>query len=259
MKVHVLASGSTGNAILLQTGSVSWLVDAGISLQAMTAGLAEAGVNAADLAGIFITHEHTDHVKGLVPLVRKHQLPVFARYKTWQAMSVGHQIPDLYRHILDDFFRWNNIDIEFFPVSHDAADPIGFAFSSQDQKAVVMTDLGQVDYHLLEAAAYADIIVLESNFDPDLLTAGPYPLFLKRRIRGPKGHLSNQEAGIFLCQMLKKSHLKVLLAHLSQNNNTVPLAKFTVSQLLFEQGPDTYNQVSIYPTYPQKTVSISAY
>lgn len=256
MQIHVIASGSTGNAILLQAGSTNLLVDAGISARAITAGLAEKGVQGADLAGVFITHEHIDHVKGLEVLVRKYKIPVFARYKTWQSLACGDQIPDQYRHILDGFFSLEKIKVEFFPVSHDAAEPIGFAFTYQDQKAVIMTDLGKIDYHLLEAAAYADIIVMESNFDPDMLKTGPYPPFLKRRISGPQGHLSNQEAGAFLCQMPKKSHLKVLLAHLSQNNNTLPLAKYTVSQILYEHGHDIYNQVSLFPTYPQKTVSI---
>ena len=258
MQVHVLASGSTGNAILVQAGETNLLVDAGISARAIGNALAEIEIQPHDLAGVFITHEHADHVNGLETLSKKYQIPVFTRYKTWLALACSEQIPGPLRYVLNDrFISMGNIKVEFFSVSHDAADPVGFAFAYKEQKAVIMTDLGRIDYHLLEKAAYADIIVLESNHDMHMLHSGPYPFFLKKRISGPKGHLSNDEAGMFLCQVPKKSHLSVLLAHLSQNNNTLPLAKYTVSQALYEHGADDiYNQVSLFPTYPQKTVSI---
>lgn len=260
MQVHVLASGSTGNAILLQAGEINLLVDAGISARAISSALEELKLKGHDLAGVFLTHEHTDHVKGLETLARKYHIPVFARYKTWLAMACTEQIPEPCRYVLKENLALENIEVEVFPVSHDAAEPVGFAFTYKEQKAVIITDLGRIDYHLLEKAAYADIIVLESNHDPDMLHTGPYPYFLKKRISGPKGHLSNEETGTFLCHMPKKEHLSVLLAHLSQNNNTLPLAKYTVSKVLFEHGADDiYNQVSLFPTYPQKTVSVKVF
>ena len=257
MQVHVLASGSTGNAILLQAGGINLLVDAGVSAKTLTNSLSELNIRGEDLAGVFITHEHNDHVKGLEVLVKNYKLPVFARYKTWLAIPCADQIHSRRRYVLNDSLTMETIRVEFFPVSHDAVEPGGYSFTYKDQKAVIITDLGGIDHHLLEKAAYADIMVLESNHDPHMLNTGPYPYFLRKRISGPKGHLSNEESGVFLRQVPKKSHLSVLLAHLSQNNNTLPLAKYTVSQVLYEhENDEIYNQVSLFPTYPQKTVSV---
>lgn len=256
MQIHVLASGSTGNAALLQAGGTNILIDAGISARAIAAKLEQIGVKTADLAAVFITHEHKDHINGLKGLLKKNHWPVFTRPDTGYFMRDMGLIPEGRLQFIETAVHIDDLQVEYFPVSHDALDPVGYTFTRRGKKAVVMTDLGRLDDSLAQAAANADVIIMESNFDPQLLKEGPYPPFLKKRISGPRGHLSNTETGDFLCKIPKKSHLKVFLAHLSRYNNTLPLAKYTVSQALFENGADLYNQVSLFPTYPLKTVSI---
>jgi phosphoribosyl 1,2-cyclic phosphodiesterase len=241
---------------LLQAGKTNILIDAGISARAITAKLEQLGVKAAGLAAVFITHEHQDHIQGLKVLLKKSGATVFTRPDTGNFMRRMDLIPEGRLQTIEKAVHIDDLQAECFPVSHDALDPVGYTFTRRGEKAVIMTDLGRLDDSLAQAAADADVIVMESNFDPRLLKEGPYPPFLKKRISGPRGHLSNTEAGEFLCAVPKKSHLKVFLAHLSRYNNTLPLAKYTVSQVLFENGADLYNQVSLFPTYPMKTVSL---
>ncbi len=256
MQIHVLASGSTGNSILLQAGEVNVLIDAGISTRAITGGLAGLGLTPADLAAVLITHEHNDHVKGLEVLLKKYKIPVVTRHNTWQNLYCRESIPEECRYILERPLRIGPLKVRFFKVSHDAADPVGYIFLYQEKKAVVMTDLGQVNQYLLQHAAHADAIVMESNFDPQMLRYGPYPPYLKKRIAGPRGHLSNQDAGEFLSRVAKKSHLQIILAHLSQNNNTRELAEKTVTDMLSIKGHDDNTAISLFPAYPTQTVSI---
>ncbi|NLJ71954.1 MAG: MBL fold metallo-hydrolase [Syntrophomonadaceae bacterium] len=236
MQVHILASGSSGNAIFFQMGSTKVLIDAGISAKRIELGLASVGVRAEELDAILITHEHSDHVKGIDVLVRRHQIPVFARPKTWEQISCQEKLPSACVKYLEDDLELNNLYIKPFPISHDAVDPVGFTLFSGNFKGVVATDLGLVDEAVSDALEMADIAILEANHDVQMLRNGAYPTFLKERILGNRGHLSNIEAGKLLANIKKKPNMQVFLAHLSRENNLPSLAYNTVTDILTQAG-----------------------
>ncbi len=236
MQVHILASGSSGNAIFFQMGARKILIDAGISAKRIELGLASVGVKAADLDAILITHEHSDHVKGLDVLVRRHQIPVFARPKTWEQISCMEKLPSACVKCLEEDLELNNLYIKPFSISHDAVEPVGFALFSGNFKGVVATDLGIVNEELSAALEMADIAILEANHDVQMLRNGDYPSFLKERILGNRGHLSNVEAGKLLADIKKKPNMQVFLAHLSRENNLPSLAYNTVTDILTKAG-----------------------
>lgn len=256
MQVHVLASGSTGNAVLLKFGPTRLLVDAGISARRIERGLAELGIRAADLDGILITHEHRDHINGLDVLVRRHQIPVYAREKTWEYIPCLHRLP---LHCCNSFqgaFEIKGVWIEPFPTSHDAADPVGFAFSYGKKRCVLATDLGVVTPEVENALHNAQVVILESNHDLEMLHRGPYPPYLKQRIRSNKGHLSNHDAGKVLSRLKRSETMHVFLAHLSQQNNDPLLAKKTVSYFLSKAGCQIGDEVVLHLTFPDQTASL---
>ena len=255
MSVHVLASGSKGNAIFMNLGETKILVDAGISARRIQKGLAELGVAVEDLDAIFITHEHRDHVSGLPTLTKKYHLPVYAKHSTWGALYCKEQIPDRCKIELEDSMDIRQVKVEPFLLSHDAVEPVGYNLYYHDTKYSVATDLGFVTPTVRDALSLTDILVLESNHDYDMLKSGSYPWSLKRRIMSNKGHLSNQDAGWTLARLDRKNKTRVLLAHLSQENNKPELAESTVSAILKEQGCRVGEDVLLKLTSPDKTVS----
>jgi len=256
MQLHVLASGSSGNAVLIELGGRKLLIDAGISARRIERGLAGVGLQVPDLDGVLITHEHSDHVQGIPVLVKRHRVPIYARPATWAAMPGLEKIPGECRRELGDSLEVGAVKVVPFPTSHDAADPVGFCFYYKNIKWVLATDLGVVTSHVAEALAYADLAVLESNHDVEMLQAGPYPQFLKQRIRGKKGHLSNHEAGQILAQVPRPGLMQVFLAHLSQHNNHPHLAERTVSKVLQLQGCRVGEEIILHRTFPDCTSSL---
>lgn len=256
MQLHILASGSTGNAVLIEMGGRKILIDAGISARRIERGLSEVGIQLSNLDGILITHEHSDHIKGIEVLVRKHHLPVYARPATWGAMRGRDKIPREYRRELGDSLDVGAIKIVPFAISHDAADPVGFCFYYQQTKWVLATDLGVVTRSVEEALAYADVAILESNHDVEMLQAGPYPQFLKQRIKSSVGHLSNHDAGQLLARTPRQRVMQVFLAHLSQQNNLPPLAERTVREVLEKSDCAVGEEIILNRTYPDCTISL---
>lgn len=255
MQVHILASGSTGNAIFLQFGENKILVDAGISTRRIERGLAEIGVRAGDLDGVLITHEHIDHIKGLDVLVRKYELPVFARPAAWERIGCRDRFPGECIKELNTSLTLGGVDIKTFRISHDAVDPVGFCFYYQQKKCVIATDLGVVTKEVEEALAFTDVAILESNHDPEMLTKGPYPQMLKQRIRSKWGHLSNYDAARLLARIPRLGSMQVFLAHLSQQNNHPRLALQTVGEVLRGNGCTVGRELVLRPTFPDRTVS----
>ncbi|MEN6348907.1 MAG: MBL fold metallo-hydrolase [Syntrophomonas sp.] len=255
MQVHILASGSTGNAIFLQFGESKILVDAGISARRIERGLAEIGVRAGELDGILITHEHIDHIKGLDVLVRKYKIPVFARPATWERIDCRDKFPGECVQELHLDLTLGGVDIQPFKISHDAVDPVGFCFYHRQKKCVIATDLGMVGEEVEKALAFTDVAILESNHDPDMLKNGPYPQVLKQRIRSPRGHLSNFDAASVLSRIPRLNSMQVFLAHLSQQNNHPRLALQTVREVLRDNGCAVDREVVLRPTFPDRTVS----
>lgn len=255
MQVHVLASGSKGNATFLRVGNTNILVDAGISTRRIKNSLNEVGINIQDLHGILITHEHRDHIAGLPTLMKKYNIPVYARPAAWNAMYCRQLLPDECCCALADDLTINEIKIKPFSISHDAADPVGFNLYHENIKVSVATDLGFVTDNVKAAIELADVLVLEANHDIDMLRQGAYPWYLKRRIMSNRGHLSNTDAGWTLARLPRKEHTQVFLAHLSQENNTPELARKTVMEILEGEGLDS-SQIKLHLTYPDRIASM---
>ncbi|MCE5286057.1 MAG: MBL fold metallo-hydrolase [Pelosinus sp.] len=254
MQFHVLASGSTGNAVFLEMEGAKILVDAGISARRIKNALASIGTNVADLDGILITHEHRDHISGIATLTKKYRLPVYARAATWNAMYCRADIPAECCRELGDSLDIGSVKVEPFSISHDAADPVGFNLFQGEFKCSVATDLGFVTEGVKTALALSDVIVFESNHDVDMLKGGSYPWHLKKRIMSNRGHLSNYDAGWTLARLERKQHTQVFLAHMSQENNRPELAARTVSEILREQGCD--KEIDLTLTFPDQISSI---
>ena len=255
MQVHVLASGSTGNAIFLDFKHTKILVDAGISTRRIQNSLSELGTSIEELDGVFITHEHRDHVSGLATMTKKYNLPVYASMNTWQAMYCSDLIPAQCCKVLPKVLDIGQVRVEPFSISHDAADPVGFSFYHESTKCSVVTDLGFVTETVKKAIAMSDVLVLESNHDIEMLENGAYPWHLKRRIMSNRGHLSNFDAGWTLARLERKPNMQVFLAHMSQKNNDPELAMDTVSTILTQQGCALGSEIQLYRTYPNRIVS----
>ncbi|MBP2632568.1 MAG: beta-lactamase domain protein [Firmicutes bacterium] len=236
MQVHVLASGSKGNSTYVQIGDTKLLVDAGISARRIKASLANIGVAIEELNGILITHEHRDHINGLPTLTKKYKLPVYTRPDTFRSMVCRNLIVDECCNEIGDKLGIGGLKIESFNISHDAADPVGFCIYGKDIKCTVATDLGFVTSSVQKALDNSDVLVLEANHDVDLVKNGMYPQYLKQRILGNRGHLSNADAAWALVRMEKQKHMKVFLAHLSEENNRPSIARETVNKIVREQG-----------------------
>ena len=228
-----LASGSSGNAIYLGTERTHVLVDAGISNRRIEKGLKEVGIKADDLSALVLTHEHSDHVQGLNVLLRKHEVPLYATagtLQTLQSKGILYGIPEELIHVIRSGDTLSVGDLKIFPfsVDHDAAEPVAYRFEGGGRAAAVATDMGHFTEDIICRLKGLDAILLESNHDIRMLEAGPYPYPLKRRILGDFGHLSNESAGKLLTEILHDHVKKIILGHLSKENNLPELAFETV-------------------------------
>ncbi len=249
MRVHILASGSRGNAVYFEFENARLLIDAGISARRIETGLASIGVKAGELDAILVTHEHSDHINGIEVLARRHHLPVFARTRVWNCLKFRQNLAvDCCREISDGF-TIGDVEIEPFKIPHDAVDPVGFALHHRNGKYVLATDLGHATPEVRRALCGADVAVLEANHDIEMLDNGPYPMFLKRRIRGPVGHLSNNDTAQLLACLDRRPTMHVFLAHLSQQNNHPAVAEGTVRDYLAEQGCEVGREIVLHPTF----------
>ncbi len=256
MQIHILASGSTGNAIFIEMGGHKILIDAGISTKRIEQGLAAVGVQVGQLDAVLITHEHIDHIKGIDVLVRRHHVPVYTRAATWEKIPCRNKLPQECCRELGDSLDLGSMKIEAFSISHDAVDPVGFSILQGKLKCVLATDLGEVTPEVEKALAYADFAILEANHDPVMLKQGPYPAYLKKRISGSQGHLSNHDAGQVLAGIPHSGLMEVFLAHLSQHNNHPDLALRTVREILEANGCSVGEEILLHRTYPASTASL---
>ena len=238
LTIAPLFSSSSGNSTYIGTQSGGILVDAGLSGSTIISALAEIGRTPADLDGILVTHEHADHIKGIGVLSRKYDIPVFANAETWTEMEnkLGSIALKNIRIIDDGEFFIRDMMITPIPLSHDAANPMGYAVSANGKKVAVMTDSGKVTSRMFERAAGSNILLLESNHDVNMLKCGRYPYQLKARILSGKGHLSNADSGKAAAELISRGVRGILLGHLSKENNFDELAYRTVYDTLIAEG-----------------------
>lgn len=216
-----LYSSSKGNSTLIWSGNAQILIDAGKPLSNIEEQARLAGRSLKDLDGILITHEHGDHIKGAGAISRACDVPVYANEKTWGAMgkTVGMIAPHNIRVIDTTDFYIKDLNVQGFATSHDAACSMGYTIGCGTRKVALLTDLGKVTSDIIEAVAGSSIVILEANYDPQLLLYGPYPEFLKRRIASTKGHLSNEESGEVAARLVERGCRGFILGHLSETNN----------------------------------------
>ena len=247
LELCTLASGSSGNSLLVTDGRTHVLVDAGISCRRICTGLKELGVEPTELAGVLITHEHSDHISGLTTLTKQLRLPVYASpgtgRKRWSRRGC---VEELLRPVAPgEGFSIGGLAIESFPTSHDAAESVGYALSAGGRKAAVVTDLGYVTEAVLRGIRGADLLVAEANHDVEWVQSGPYPYHLKARILGDRGHLSNEAGAELAWTAVEGGARTVVLAHLSHENNTPDRAHEVVRGVLERRGAAVGRDVAL--------------
>lgn len=235
-----LYSGSSGNALFCQYGNTRLLIDAGKPGRTMTEALRLIGVEPDTISGVLITHEHSDHISGAGILTRRYQIPVYATTDTWRAMDskVGEVRADLRREIRagEDFWL-GDIGVSPFSIPHDAADPVGYRLYGGKLSVSTATDLGYFSGGVMDRISGSSLVLLESNHDPDMLRANPrYSAFLKQRILGNRGHLSNEACSEALIRLINAGTGCVILGHLSGENNTPELARQVSAEALNRAG-----------------------
>ena len=234
-----LFSGSSGNSVFVGSEAGQVLVDAGVSASRLINEMKRLGIDPGSLQALLITHEHIDHIRGAGVLSRKLDLPIYATAGTWAAMEgkLGAVAEKNIRVIEreQDFFI-GGIDIQAFPTPHDAAESVGYAFAVDGKRFAVATDLGCVRDSWLNYVRGADAVLLEANYDPDMLQAGPYPYELKKRIMSRKGHLSNDDAGKTAAELISHGAKQIVLGHLSKENNFPELAERSCTFVLETEG-----------------------
>lgn len=223
---YSIASGSSGNCGLYMCGSTAILIDLGVSLRKITTALHEVSLSLDRIAGVVITHDHTDHIKGLPMFLKKSQAPVYASAETALALHLKQTAPEgrLTTFEPGERFGIGEIGVTPFDTPHDAAGSVGYILSNGDTRFGFATDLGFVPGEIADQLRGCDAVVLESNHDPHMLAAGPYPYMLKQRVGGPRGHLSNPDCAICAAELVKSGTRTLILAHLSEHNNMPALA-----------------------------------
>ncbi|MBT3319265.1 MAG: MBL fold metallo-hydrolase [Clostridia bacterium] len=238
LSITPLFSGSSGNAILISSDDTKILIDAGVSGKRTEQALASVGVQAGEIKGILISHEHSDHIQGAGVLSRKHNIPLYATRMTWQAANgkLGNILAHNMREIGKSDFFVDDLLVEPFDTPHDAADSVGFCVSRGAKKIGVATDLGYFPKSVEHRLHACDLVLLEANHDKKMLAHGPYPHHLKQRIKSRHGHLSNDDAAHAAIKLTAAGVSSILLGHLSEQNNEARLAFRTVTDALMSEG-----------------------
>lgn len=233
MQLYSIASGSSGNCIYLGEEDGGILIDAGISRKRIVTGLERKGLSLDDIKAIFVTHEHSDHISGLGPVLRKNPIPVYATADTvsaiWGKTNMNNISPELFHSIRpEEEIEAGEMLVRPFSISHDAVDPVCYTVEKQGKRAAVATDMGCFDDTIIRVLGQCDSVLIEANHDINMLQVGPYPYSLKMRILGNKGHLSNTSCADLIKEILHKDLKHLVLGHLSRENNFPQLAYRTV-------------------------------
>lgn len=239
LKLATLASGSSGNCLLVSDGSTHVLIDAGISARRITTGLKALGVDPHDLSAVLITHEHSDHINGLPVLSKQLDVPICTAHAT--GSRICGRMPEIFDHIhsfsAGEHLQIGTLEVSSFPTLHDCACSVGYVVTDEHGvKMALATDLGTVTEFVRQGVAGARAVIVEANYDYDMLRWGPYPIQLKERILSDHGHLSNELGGELALYAVERGAQRVILGHLSKENNTPALAYETVSNVLARGG-----------------------
>ncbi|MGA1977790.1 MAG: MBL fold metallo-hydrolase [Bacteroidales bacterium] len=245
-----LSSGSSGNCYYLGNEFHGILIDAGISATSIGRFLKNIGISMQTIMGVLVTHNHIDHIRGLELLIRKYSLPGFTTKRIWDSiLNPQMRISADYMNqiTLKKKFHLAGFNIEAFPVCHDAPETIGFHICAGNKKITIVTDLGHICKTAAKYIKIANFLVIESNYDEEMLMNGKYPYFLKARIRSDHGHLGNHQTAEFLADNINDNLNNICLAHLSKNNNTPEKVLQTLKQTFSERGIiiDGQQQLSI--------------
>lgn len=236
-----LYSGSSGNSLFVETANTKILVDAGVSSKKIETALNDIDIDPTTLDGILVTHEHIDHVQGLGTLSKKYDLPVFVNQETLDAMpKQKDKISDknIKTFKVTDKFSIGDLEIKPFSIPHDAVNPCGFSIWKGNKKISIATDIGHMTKDILKNLEESLFIMLEANYDPEVLRCASYPFKLKNRIAGPTGHLSNELAGKTISYLLQSGLQNAMLGHLSKESNFPELAYQTVMDELIAGNSD---------------------
>lgn len=232
------SSGSSGNCYLVKSDTTAILVDAGISAKKILGGLAHTHTDGEQLAALLLTHEHSDHIKSLPTLMKKLSgLTAYASEGTWGAIDKEIDPARKQSFTVGEPFKIGDIRVDSFRVCHDAVEPVGYSFYEGGKQISIITDTGCIKEDMMDQIRDADLLVLEANHDVDMLKIGRYPWFLKKRIMSDHGHLSNESAARMLVRLLseREKQRRILLAHLSRENNFPEMAYQTVKNILEEE------------------------
>ncbi|CAM4316529.1 MBL fold metallo-hydrolase [Lacicoccus alkaliphilus] len=251
MRMSVLASGSSGNSTYVETEKGSLLIDVGLTCKRIEEGLGQIGTSLKNIDGILITHEHSDHIKGLKVIAKRYDIPIFANDQTWQQLDRKNiEVPS------EQKFHFNpletkeivGMDVQSFHVSHDAIDPQFYTFMKDGKKLSVITDTGYVSDQMKGIIKESDCFIFESNHDVDMLRMGRYPWVTKQRILSDVGHVSNEDAAHAMKDVITDKTKRIYLSHLSLDNNIKELAKMSVEQILSQYDIDTDNEIQLHHT-----------
>lgn len=232
IKLCVLASSSSGNCAFIGTERTRILVDAGLSRKETFQRLAQIDECPESINAIVITHEHSDHVCGLISIARKLRIPIYLSHLTAPSIAWGEFEPAIEHFQAGSRFTIGEIEIDSFTIPHDAVDPVGFTFRAEGVKIGIVTDLGYMPDSIKFHLRGTDWLVLESNHDLEMLKVGPYPWSVKQRVMGRKGHLSNDVACEYVRRELDSSVNTLVLGHLSENNNHPEIVRLMGEQAL---------------------------
>jgi phosphoribosyl 1,2-cyclic phosphodiesterase len=239
MKVYILGSGSKGNSTLIVGNNKKILIDVGFSYPKMKMLLEGFGVNPSEIDMILITHDHSDHIGGLSQFLKKNSIKVCANeVLAGQLLRIVNEDDIL---IVENEFDIDDFHIESFKTSHDAVGSVGYIITEDDKTVVYVTDTGYINNRNLKKLVNKDLYIFESNHDVEMLMNGPYPYILKQRVLSDKGHLSNELSGTYLKELIGDKTKKIVLAHLSEINNTPEVALKTVKEIVDNKDIEIIN------------------
>lgn len=240
LRFQSFGSGSSGNCYYIGNASMGILIDAGIGVRTIRKNLRNMGLDFENLWGVFVTHDHADHIKAVGPIGEKHRVPIYATRQVHEGIQRSYCVTEkLYssRKFIEkgETVEVGDFRVTAFPVSHDSTDSVGYTIEYKEKRFTFATDLGFVGEEAAEHLVNAHYLVLEANYDEQMLRQGPYPMHLKNRVLAQTGHLSNEQAGQFLGKNFNRGMQHIFLCHLSHVNNLPELAYTTIQNHLEEK------------------------